>query len=69
MIALFVKRDGNFNEFTIYPKKEVIRIKSMEDIRDRTFTAVILFFDWFVSDPKITEAYEELKQRQPELFQ
>ena len=69
MIALFVKRDGNFNEFIIYPKKDVIRIRSVDDIRGRTFTAVILFFDWYKTDGKLNEAYEALEQRQPELFQ
>lgn len=69
MIAVFTRYENMFRRnFTFYPVNKFLRIKSTRDIAGRHFDAVILYADWYESELNIMDAYDTLKQRQPELF-
>lgn len=68
MIAVFSRYQRDFIELNPTPRQDFVRIRSVDDIRGLKFTGIIRMFDWYNGDKSITEAYEVLKQRQPELF-
>ena len=68
MIAVFARDQRDFVGLNPTPRKDFIRIRKIDDIRGRKFTAVIRMFNWYAGDKSITNAYEALEQRQPELF-
>lgn len=66
MIAIFAKQNM-LRGFNLLPKHEFVIVKLKEDILGRTFTGVILRYDIW-SNREQSQAYVELKRRQPELF-
>lgn len=70
MIAVFARNEKefrlNFGRHTSNLLKHVTRIR---DVRGCNFTGLIETFDWHHCDSAETkEAYEIVRQRQPELF-
>lgn len=68
MIAVFARDQRDFVGLNPAPRKHFIRIRKVDDIIGREFTAVIRMFNWYDGDKSITDAYKALEQRQPELF-
>lgn len=66
MIAVFAEK-SMLRGFNVQPKHQFIFVKSKEDIREKEFTGVIVRFDIW-QDKQMSQAYVELKRRQPELF-
>lgn len=66
MIAIFAKQNM-LQGFNLLPKHEFVLVKSKEDIFGRTFTGVVLKWDIWHNKEQ-SQAYVELKRRQPELF-
>jgi hypothetical protein len=66
-IAVFTKDNQRFRNFIVGPEKDFIRVRDIEDVRGRTFDGIIAYIDWYKNE-KVLEAYEVLRQRQPELF-
>ncbi len=68
MIAVFCRYERDFKELEPTPRKMFRRIRGINDIRGITFTGVIKAHDWYRGEKEITEAYDHLRVRQPELF-
>ena len=68
MIAVFCRYERDFKELEPTPHKMFRRIRSINDIRGIKFTGIIKAHYWYRSEKEITEAYDHLRIRQPELF-
>lgn len=67
MIAVFCRRQRDFEELEPSPRKMFRRIKSINDLRGIQFTGIIKIYDWY-REKDIEEAYDYLRVAQPELF-
>jgi len=68
MIAVFCRYERDFKELEPTPGKMFRRIRSINDIRGVVFTGIIKDQGWYRGEKEITEAYDHLRVRQPELF-
>ena len=68
MIAVFYRYERDFKELEPTPRKMFRRIRTINDIRVVKFTGIIKAHDWYRGEKEITEAYDHLRVRQPELF-
>lgn len=66
MIAVFCRYEADFRSLNAIPRKMFKSIRSSDDVRGIKFTGVIKMHDWY-KDGSITDAYNVLIQRQPEL--
>ena len=69
MIAVFCRYERDLRELEPTPRKMFRRIRSINDIYGFKFTGIIKAHDWFNSEKEIIEAYDNLRIRQPELFE
>jgi len=69
MIAVFCRYERDFKDLEPTPSKMFRRIRSIEDIRGIKFIGIIKTYDWYRGEKEITEAYDHLRIRQPELFE
>jgi len=76
-IAVFTKFHSDLDEHDLLPADAFKIIRKVEDVRGMTFDAVILFHGWSYLDfdgfnrravDSRIEAFEVLRQRQPNLF-
>lgn len=68
MIAIFCRHEGEFKELEPTPRKMFRRIRNINDIIGIKFDGIIRAHGWNGGDKEITEAYDFLRGRQPELF-
>jgi hypothetical protein len=68
MIAIFCKHERDFKELDPTPRKLFRQIRTINDIRGIKFDGIIKAPDWYRGNKEITEAYDHLRIRQPELF-
>lgn len=68
MIAVFYKFERDWRELDSTPKKMFVKIRSIDDIRGRTFTGVLRLYDWYRGEKSMLYAHDALRARQPELF-
>ena len=68
MIAVFTKTERDFAELRFTPKSMFKRIRSYKDVVGFDFEAVIEIHHWFEGGYEITNAYEHLINRKPELL-
>lgn len=66
-IAVFAK-ERHLSVMRLQPKNKFIIIRDVNNIRGRRFDAIITIADWYTNN-NIVEAYEALKERQPEIFE
>jgi hypothetical protein len=66
-IAVFTKDQQRFRNFVMGPEEDFIRVRDFNDIAGLKFDGIIAYIDWFKNE-KVLEAYEVLRERQPELF-
>jgi len=69
MIAVFCRYERDFKELESTPRKMFRRIRGINDIRGIKFIGIIKVQDWYRGEKEITEAYDYLRIRQPELFE
>ena len=66
MTAVFSRTMLDFSRIGFYPRSKYARIFNLNSILGRTFDSIILIEDWY-RNPHLTEAYDALIKRQPEL--
>jgi hypothetical protein len=67
MIAVFTKTQQHFDELKFLPKRNFIRISNINKLQFKQFSGIILV-KGFYEDELVNEAYELLRNKQPELF-
>lgn len=68
MIAVFCRYERDLKELEPTPRKMFRRVQSIDDIRGINFTGIIKAHDWYRGGKEMTEAYDQLRLKQPELF-
>jgi len=67
MIGVFCKTHCDYINFRLIPKDKFTRIVSVQDIRGIEFSAIIQYADWYTNE-SVVDAFNQLQERQPELF-
>lgn len=69
MIAVFTPHPTDWQRSRHNPKKEFRVIRQASDVLGIRFTSLLEFHGWSINQGEKIEAYEQLKIRQPELFE
>lgn len=68
VIAVFTATSRDFDELELTPKRLYRRIRTIDDLRGIKFGGIIKTRNWYRGEETIVEAYDYLRNKQPELF-